>query len=61
MNTTITDSRKHGIDPTATQGGSLLRVGELASYGVEWSDCSRVTPMGGMAYFGHFFSYERVV
>ena len=31
-----------------------MRVGELASYGVEWSDCSRVTPMGGMAYFGRF-------
>lgn len=54
MNTAITDCGKHGLEPTETQGGSFLRVGELGSYGVEWSDCSRVTPLGGMAYFGHF-------
>lgn len=32
----------------------MLRVGELSSYGVEWSDCLRATPRGGMSYFGHF-------
>ena len=54
MNTAITDCGKHGIKPTETPDGSFLRVGELGSYGVEWSNCSKVTPMGGMAYFGHF-------
>jgi hypothetical protein len=54
MNTTIADYGKRDIGSVATQGGSFLRVGELASYGVEWSDCTRVTSMGGMAYFGHF-------
>ena len=54
MNTTIVDCVKRDRGSVATQGGSFLRVGELASYGVEWSDCTRVTAMGGMAYFGHF-------
>jgi len=54
MNTTIAGSGKRDMGSVATQGGSFLRVGELSSYGVEWSDCSRVTSMGGMAYLGHF-------
>ena len=28
MNTAITDCGKHGLEPTETQGGSFLRVGE---------------------------------
>lgn len=54
METGIADGRKCGTGVAAAQGGSLLRTGELSSYGVEWSDCLNATPRGGMAYFGHF-------
>lgn len=54
MDTGIADGKKCGTGPVAAQGGSLLRTGELSSYGVEWSDCLNATPRGGMAYFGHF-------
>ena len=54
MDTTITDKKKYGTRAMATQEGSLLRVGELSAYSVEWSDYQKATPRGGMVYFGHF-------
>ena len=54
MNTMIADAGKIDTEPVVRQTQSILRPGELASYGVEWTECSRVTPLGGMAYFGHF-------
>jgi len=54
MTTTIANHGKRAIGSVPTQGGNFLQVGEWASYGVEWSDCSKVTSLGGMAYFGHF-------
>jgi hypothetical protein len=54
MSTAITEREEGDIASTARQAGSFLPEGELADYGVEWTDCSKVTPMGGMAYFGHF-------
>ena len=54
MHTAITDRKKFGTGPLAAQGGTILRMGELASYDVEWAECSRATSLGGMAYFGHF-------
>lgn len=54
MNTMIADTGNTDRGPAVRQTQSILRAGELASYGVEWTDCSRVTPLGGMAYFGHF-------
>ncbi len=54
MNTMIADSGKRDIGLRATQGGSFLQVGSLASYRIEWTECVKVTPMGGMAFFGHY-------
>jgi hypothetical protein len=54
MKTMIADGGDIDTEPAVRQSQSILRPGELASYGVEWTDCSRVTPLGGMAYFGHF-------
>ena len=54
MHTMIADTGKSDTAPDIRQFENILRPGELASYGVEWSDCSRATPLGGMAYFGHF-------
>jgi len=54
MQTMIADGRDLDTEPVVRQTQSILRPGELASYGVEWSACSRVTPLGGLAYFGHF-------
>jgi len=33
---------------------NLLRPNDMAFYDAEWTDCLRATPLGGMAYFGHF-------
>ena len=54
MHTMIADGRDGGTGGVLKQEGMILRPGELASYGVEWTDCTRVTSMGGVAYFGHF-------
>jgi len=54
MHTMIADTGKSDTAPNIRQSENILRPGELASYGVEWSDCSRATPLGGMAYFGHY-------
>ena len=50
----IADRRDTATVGAGRQPESILRSGELASYGVEWTDCAQVTPMGGLAYFGHF-------
>jgi hypothetical protein len=54
MKTMIAGGRDCGTGAVVRQEGIVLRPGELTSYGVEWSECTRVTPLGGMAYFGHF-------
>lgn len=54
MDTTIMDGGTGDIGSTLKQEERFLRIGELASYGVEWSECTKVTPLGGMVYFGHF-------
>lgn len=54
MQAMIADTGENGTGPVLRQTESILRLGSLASYGVEWTECSRVTPMGGLAYFGHF-------
>jgi len=54
MTTMIANRSDTDIEGTGRQPESILRSGELASYGVEWTDCAQVTPMGGLAYFGHF-------
>lgn len=54
MDTTIMNKCNGDTGLMQKQDGSFLPIGELASYGVEWTDCSRATPMGGMVYFGHF-------
>lgn len=54
MLTMIADTDKIDTAPTIRQFENLLRPSEMASYGVEWTDCSRATPLGGMAFFGHF-------
>jgi hypothetical protein len=54
MKTMIADAGNIDTGPVVRQTQSILRAGELSSYGVEWTECSRVTPLGGMAYFGHF-------
>ncbi len=56
MKTTIANKKERDTRLVATQEGSFLRVGELSTYGVEWSDCSRATALGGMAYFGHYLN-----
>lgn len=54
MNTMIANIEKPDICLTATQVKSFLQVGSLSSYQIEWSDCAKVTPMGGMVFFGHY-------
>lgn len=54
MRAMIADAEEADTYPEVKQPENILRPGELASYGVEWTDCSRVTPLGGLAYFGHF-------
>jgi len=56
MNTAITNSSDYGKRTAMIQGESFLRTGELESYVVEWPNSSKVTPMGGMIYFGHFLN-----
>ena len=46
MHTMIADTGKSDTAPDIRQFENILRPGELASYGVEWSDCSRATPLG---------------
>ena len=54
MHTMIADADKIDTAPEIRQFENFLRPSEMSSYGVEWTDCSRATPLGGMAYFGHF-------
>jgi hypothetical protein len=54
MNTMIADRRNTDTAAAGRQTESILRPGEWTTYGVEWTECSRATPLGGMAYFGHF-------
>ena len=54
MTTMIANRSETATVGAGRQPESILRPGEWTSYGVEWTDCTRVTPMGGIAYFGHF-------
>jgi hypothetical protein len=54
MHAMIADEDKIGTEPAVRQTENLLRPSELTSYGVEWTTSTRATPLGGLAYFGHF-------
>ena len=54
MHTMIADTDTVDTASAIRPFENLLRPSEMASYGVEWTDCSRATPLGGMAFFGHF-------
>ena len=54
MHNMTADTGKVDTAPAIRQSESILRLSEMTSYRTEWTDCSRATPLGGMAYFGHF-------
>jgi len=56
MKTMIAVDGERDTEVGVRQEGRFLRAGELTSYEVEWTDCAKVTPRGGLAYFGHFLN-----
>lgn len=56
MNTMIVNGEKTGKAAAKIQSQNFLQLGKLNECGVEWEECSNVTPRGGMALFGNFLA-----